>query len=77
MRQESTIREGGPGCAGEAKSKIKSPPGFSRGGPRFGLMKRRPHPPDIRPPGFASLVFGPREKPGVKRKALLIATELP
>ncbi|WP_219807511.1 hypothetical protein, partial [Stutzerimonas decontaminans] len=26
MRQESTIRDGGPGCAGEAKSKIKSPP---------------------------------------------------
>jgi len=68
MRQESTIRDGGPGCAGKAKKQDQEPPRFSRGGPRFGLMKRRPHPPDIRPPGFASLVFGPREKPGGEQK---------
>lgn len=65
MRQESTIRDGGPGCAGKAKKQDQEPPRFSRGGPRFGLMKRRPHPPDIRPPGF---VFGPREKPGGEQK---------
>jgi len=37
MRQESTIRDGGPGCAGKAKSKIKS----ASGGPSGTLGEAR------------------------------------